>query len=63
MQHATRNIHAGQDAIRQDDQEGAAFWVVLYAVLMVAALTFLAGANLIGDRFDPSSSIAWADPA
>lgn len=63
MQHATRNIRSGHAAVRRGDQEGAAFWMVLYAVFMVAALTFFAGANLLGDRFDPSPSIAWVDPA
>lgn len=60
MHDATRNRLRGEFAAERQDA-GLAGWMVIYAVLMVTAMTFLAGANLIGDRFD-SAAVAFNDP-
>ena len=63
MNHATRTI-AGptRNAAGAERASDSAAGVVLLAAVMAAALTLFAGANLLGDRFDPSPAIVWTDP-
>ena len=62
MHDATGNQIRDQFATEREDG-GFAMWLVIYAVLMVTAMTFFAGANLIGDRFDRTAVTVWDDPA
>lgn len=66
MKDATRNMpgraHVAAPGKDAGGGDGIAVWMVLYAVLMVALMTFLGGANLIGDRFSRSPAVAWSEP-
>jgi hypothetical protein len=65
MNHATRTIPQPADNAAPPDEvaDGAAVWVVLFAAVMVAALTLFSGANLLGDRFDPAPVMVVQHPA
>lgn len=61
MRDATSTQTRGEFATEREDGSFVV-WMVIYAVLMVTAMSFFAGANLIGDRFD-RAAIAFNDPA
>jgi hypothetical protein len=63
MNHATRTIPGpARNAAGTKRASDSAAGVIILAAAMAAALTLFAGANLLGDRFDPSSTIGWTEP-
>ncbi len=63
MHDATRNRNRHYaDATDESATGGFAVWIVLYAVLMMGAMTFFAGADFLGDRFARVAPFAWNEP-
>jgi hypothetical protein len=61
MNHATRTTLERIDD-RSESTDGAAAWIVLFAAVMVTLLTLFAGANLLGNRFDPAPVALASEP-
>jgi hypothetical protein len=62
MSQATRTIFGQTEnapEARNEAADGIAGWIVLFAAAMVTLLTLFAGANLLGDRFDPAPALVW----
>ena len=62
MSHATRTVLGQAENAPEAPNEaadGSAVWIVLFAAAMVTLLTLFAGANLLGDRFDPAPALVW----
>lgn len=62
MMHATRKMTASRTVARESAHSGIAGWIVMYAVLAGLAMTAMAGANLIGDRFIANLPVITGDP-